>query len=166
MKNHNLKHVLIHNIGDTRQCPQCRHSFIPCDRTQQETLQLYNSLYKTEKNMDSIYKLFTGKYIDLSKMISVSNAEFIHKINRGWDVRFEINFQLLDNPLVYQRSFSNEEFYYSREPYELCAYDINGGLISENKIDINSNNLLAVHNLQKQIDNFIQDWRKYKNEKA
>lgn len=47
-----IKRVLLSNIGDNRQCPHCRHSFIPEDRTQQETINLYKFLFGPFKNKE------------------------------------------------------------------------------------------------------------------
>ena len=43
-----LKLECVKQIWDHRQCPSCGHSFIPFDRTRQETLDTLNSLFPND----------------------------------------------------------------------------------------------------------------------
>lgn len=40
-----LKYVLMHCVGDNRQCPRCAHSFIPEDTAQHDAWKLYKDLF-------------------------------------------------------------------------------------------------------------------------
>ena len=51
--------------------------------------------------MESIVKIFTGKHIDLSKIISISDAYIDRMGSEGWFVGFNIICQLRDEPLSY-----------------------------------------------------------------
>ena len=44
-----IKSVLIHEVGDNRQCPHCKKSFVPDDRTSQDALELFNKLKADEQ---------------------------------------------------------------------------------------------------------------------
>lgn len=97
----------------------------------------------------TIVKTFIGKYIDLSKVVSISNAKFIDRMGfGGWYVSFEIHIQLLDSPIVYTRKFAYDEYKFgtSREFKKVYAKD---GVT-----------LLAVERLQAQIDDLVAQWKK------
>ena len=42
--------VLAHNIGDNRCCPICLHSYVPKDRTVEDTLEIFTELKKVAKS--------------------------------------------------------------------------------------------------------------------
>jgi hypothetical protein len=44
-----LKKVLMAQIGDTRQCPECGHSFVPKDGTQKVALEYYKAVCQVNK---------------------------------------------------------------------------------------------------------------------
>ena len=81
-----------------------------------------------------IYKTFFGKYIDLSKLVFVSDAYF-----ETYKVHFELYFQILDVPIVYTRDLTFNE----------C------GLDDEYE--------LAISNLQSQVNEIIKAWEDFKN---
>lgn len=41
-----IRKVLIKQVGDSRECPCCRNSFIPDDHTSKVALELYQELFK------------------------------------------------------------------------------------------------------------------------
>jgi hypothetical protein len=98
---------------------------------------------------NTIVKTFIGKHIDLSKVIAISDAEFINRMGHGgYFVGFEIDVQLRDEPIRYERGL-----YYIEESE---GKDIVYG--SDGKTP------LAVERLQTQIDELIGQWKKV-NEK-
>lgn len=44
-----LQTVLLHCIGDTRECPKCHHAFVPQDMTQKEAWAFYNDAFGKHK---------------------------------------------------------------------------------------------------------------------
>ena len=44
-----LREVLIRQVGDTRECPCCRKTFIPNDSTSQEAFELFKQLFGDKK---------------------------------------------------------------------------------------------------------------------
>jgi len=52
-----LNEILIRNVGDTRDCPNCRNPFIPNDQLSKDTFEMYKFLYRndpTNKNKEII----------------------------------------------------------------------------------------------------------------
>ena len=43
-----VRGVLVHCIGDHRECPKCGHSFIPKDKAAEEAWAVYDELRKDE----------------------------------------------------------------------------------------------------------------------
>ncbi len=81
--------------------------------------------------MTSIYKTFTG-YIDLDKLVSISNAS----LTMYKKAAFEMHFQLMDQPVRYER-----------EP----DYYIDGETDDQ-----------RLNNLQNDIDKIVLEWEKWK----
>lgn len=115
-----------------------------------------------------IYKTFYGKHIDLSKLVSIDNVYFTNRMSAGgYFVGFDMYFQLLDNPIYFRRHLNEFEYRYIKnekcflgdEPYrsEICMVD--GSWKSYSGED--SENILAVANLQKQVDEIIKAWTDY-----
>jgi hypothetical protein len=116
-----------------------------------------------------IYKTFFGKHIDLSKLVSVSDAMFMD----GWfefspaHVRFEMEFQLLEHPLIYRRGMKD---YFEFEHGSPGKYKLK--TVSNTIIEVDGRNmyvekhedLLCVSNLQKQINEIVQEWKRFKKE--
>lgn len=108
-----------------------------------------------------IYKTFFNIHIDLDKIVSISDAYFINRSFRdfGHGVAFDIHIQLLNKPIHYERELTYEE-----QNQDTC----NPILIDNNKIysghNIDDTNILAVQNLQKQVDEIIQAWKECNNE--
>ena len=48
-----LKEVLIRQVGNNRECPKCRHSFIPKDSTTQAAWEMYKILFGAKKTFTS-----------------------------------------------------------------------------------------------------------------
>lgn len=93
-----------------------------------------------------IVRTFMGTHIDLSKVISISDAYFINKMGfGGWFVGFDIHIQLLDEPIHYSRGFVHDEYIYN-DKHELI-YGRDGKTI------------LAVERLQHQINDLIKQWK-------
>lgn len=99
----------------------------------------------------AIVKTFMGKHIDLSKVVSISDAEFFDRMGfGGYFVGFEMEVQLLDKPIKYERKLTYEE----RQQYEENHKKLPYGLQVST-----SQSILAVRNLQKQINELIQQWK-------
>lgn len=106
--------------------------------------------------MDAIQKIFTGHHIDLDKILLISDAYFI-----DYDVLyvgFDITFQLKDDVYHYERELENiiEKEYIP--PIEKQWYGITKEICDDN------GEILAVKNLQKQIDKVIKMWKQRKAE--
>lgn len=99
-----------------------------------------------------IYKTFYGKYIDLSKLVAVSEAYHIDRMGcGGYFVAFDMHFQLMETPITYTREVE-------------LTIDLTMGYP---RIDYNKRlqeSMSACDDLQKQIDVLILDWKKYKGE--
>lgn len=116
--------------------------------------------------MNPIVKIFTGKHIDLSKIVSISDAEFFNRMGSGgWSVGFEIECQLLDKPIRYERSLAADEYKFDNH-YRLVTFMASGNLTSVHISDLNCDSIkssLAICRLQDQIDEIIKLWKEYKD---
>jgi len=118
-----------------------------------------------------IYKSETLKrHIDLSKILSISDAHFIDRMGEGgWFVGFEILFQLQDQPLKFMRGLRDpDEIRWHRATindrgnFEL-AYLNPDGSIEFRQRHIPGLPILAVVNLQAEIDDLVAVWKKCAN---
>jgi hypothetical protein len=92
-----------------------------------------------------IYKTPFGKHIDLSKLVSISDAYFIDRMGYGgWFVGFDMHFQLMDNPILFERELVEDKEYTFHDKHQLIQ---EGG------------QPIAVVNMQKQIDEIIKAWK-------
>lgn len=115
--------------------------------------------------MESIVKIFTGRHIDLSKIVSITDAYFINRMGSGgYFVGFEIECQLLEKPIEFEKSFDYDEYTHkdgtkvkmvNGEYQEFHGYRSGYG----------EENILAVHRLQKQVDVIIEQWKEYNRSK-
>lgn len=117
--------------------------------------------------MDKIVKTFINKYIDLSKVVSISDARFIDRMGSGgYFVGFEIEVQLLEKPIIYTRKFDYSEEGWDGKQHLVIMTDgskIPGRhLFSVSKKE--ESKILAVKNLQNQIDELVEQWKKIANE--
>lgn len=96
--------------------------------------------------MSKIVKTFICKHIDLSKVVSISDAYFIDNMGHGgWFVGFHMDVQLMDSPISYRRALNSSECIFEKRHILIYGRD--------KKIP------LAVENLQKQIDQLIIQWK-------
>lgn len=99
---------------------------------------------------NTIVKAFTGQYIDLSKVVSISDARFLDRMGSGgWFVTFEINVQLMEKPIVYTRKFEYDEYNFNDKHELIYAKD--------------RRTPLAVERLQKQVDDLVRQWKEIFN---
>lgn len=102
-----------------------------------------------------IYNIETfNQHIDLSKLVSISNAYFIDKMGcGGYFVRFNLHFQLMDNPIILTRELDRDkEMKWDGNNYLVA--DENGNFVKYNpKVKT-----LAELILQKEIDAIIDIW--------
>lgn len=87
--------------------------------------------------MDSIYRLFTGHFIDLSKIISINNIRFFYPHLNSMEVLVTIDFQLRENTMVFKHS-------------TIVVNSLDTQLQEENYFNL--------------YNQFIQDCKQYKNE--
>lgn len=103
---------------------------------------------------DSIVHIFTGRYIDLEHLVSISDAKFIDRMGSGgFYVGFEINLLMIDQPIVYERKFEYDEtdrHSSHRQKPVMAPY---------------SNRTLAEIRLQAQVDDLVKQWKEYKEGK-
>lgn len=133
----------------------------------------------------SIVKTFFGTHIDLSKIISISDARYIDRMGYGGlYVGFEIIVQLRDEPIKYERKVDQihtvnildnknsdnpaESVFLMQDSIER-GYHV--GVIVDGKVeyhhhghlyrvkDFDPKNLICVINLQKQIDELLNEWK-------
>ena len=127
--------------------------------------------------MKKIYKTFYGETIDLSKVSSISQAglKIKSKNNLGTPyVYFKVSF-VGCKEYIYKRKLHKGEYEIVTK-YEKCGHsnftymanvdyikvmfdDKSRYLKKAKKADVNK--CIAVQNLQKQVDNFICDWKTY-----
>lgn len=107
--------------------------------------------------MESIIKTFTGKYVDLSKIVAISDAYFINRMGSGgYLVGFTIDCQLLEKPLLFEREFEHDDYGYKNQikmvdgSYMESFHFVRGE--GQEKIK-------AVARLQKEIDELVIQWR-------
>jgi len=110
---------------------------------------------------ETIVKTFIGKYIDLSKVVSISDAYFIDRMGHGgFYVGFHIDCQLMDKPIEYVRKFEYDEM--GKNEREQYAPILVNGEAADFFFDTRgegNKKILAVSRLQKQIDDLVEQWR-------
>jgi hypothetical protein len=106
--------------------------------------------------MDSIHKTFFGRFIDLSQLVSVSEAQFSGY--RWIRVGFEMDFKFMEKPIVFERILTDDEYRNDKDRVRL----VDGSwVVASNTIDDHTK-VLAVQNLQTQINEIVQAWMDYK----
>ena len=108
-----------------------------------------------------IYKTFFGSYIDLSKLVSISNAYFIDRMGSGgYYVGFHMDFQLMDRSLVKEFKLTTKESPWLKNGNSAYSLLLTDGTIDDNPHPpVDESTIQAVANLQKQIDAIIKVWR-------
>lgn len=111
-----------------------------------------------------IYKTFFGKHIDLSKVISISDASVQYVEYNQIYARFEIECMLLEHPIVHR-----EEISHHHEPITTSTKDTilfrspMVTLIDDTKILLRKadhKKIKEVHELQLKIDELVEVWKK------
>ena len=114
---------------------------------------------------EAIYKTPFGYHIDLDKIIAIGDAEFLDKMGSGgWFVTFSIDVQLRDLPMTYTRRVVEDVEAIYQQRYHLRLTD--GTTIHEgdvHRFEKDPQKILAVANLQKQIDELISVWKARKS---
>ena len=107
-----------------------------------------------------IYKTFFGSHIDLSKLVSISNAQFIDRMGSGgYYVGFHMDFQLLDRPLVKEFELTVEENPWIEEGNNAYSLLLTDGTVHNDKHPpADESTIQAVANLQMKIDALIKVW--------
>ncbi len=105
-----------------------------------------------------IYKTFYGKYIDLDRLLIVSEAYFRNKsMQCNYAVSFSMTFQLLENPIIYSRDLTADEITIraegSRRSIATVHVDENGVKLCEKKLN---------EQIQEIIDAW-NNWKKYRS---
>jgi hypothetical protein len=94
--------------------------------------------------LETIVKTFTGKHIDLSKVVAISDARFVDRMGHGgYFVEFDIDIQLLDKPLNFGRRIEADHSGDRPKP----IYDEDGVTIT------------GVRELQEKIDDLVKQWK-------
>lgn len=119
--------------------------------------------------MERIYKTFWGQYIDLSRLVSVSNARMVDHENKYTSFKqvcFNMFFDRTDAPVTYRRGLVFDDGC-SLKDFEtdeaIYTYSIGGGFFNQAPKKNSNGEYVAVVNLQKQIDSLIKDWKEYIN---
>jgi hypothetical protein len=130
----------------------------------------------------TIYKTFWGAYIDFETLISISESKFIDRLGSGgWSVEFSIFFKD-SNPITYSRELNeNEQTFLTPDFPELWPKNIKDVKRSEHYLALADGHwitardtwkflhdghelILACSNLQKQIDQIVNDWESWKKQ--
>ena len=109
---------------------------------------------------DGIYKMWCGQFIDLSKIITISDAYWIDRMGSGgWFVGFHIQAQLRENVLAYE---------FDHEPFRKTLDD---DLPYEQRWSSNYErrqyweaiwSVECVRGLQVEVDKLVSAWRDYR----
>lgn len=103
-----------------------------------------------------IYKTFYGKYIDLDRLVSVSEASFEDRMGHGgYFVSFEMQFQLMEQPLKYTRHLKLDVDYVRNEDNEMYGRDYT--LLRDD-----AGVLLCEKKLNAQIQEILNAWEEWK----
>lgn len=95
---------------------------------------------------NNIVRTFMGNHLDLSKVVAISDAQFIDRMGfGGWFVGFKIHIQLMDKPIEYERKFDYDEYSFNKSHEVVYGKD---GITP-----------LAVERLQSQINELITQWK-------
>lgn len=107
-----------------------------------------------------IIKTFIGKHIDLSKVVSISDAYFEDNMGYGgYFASFEIDIQLRDEPIKYNREFKYDEYDYHNGNHTITLFDGRKVESSELYDSDNHYEILAVRRLQQEINELIDQWK-------
>ena len=110
-----------------------------------------------------LFKTFYGATIDLSKIVSISDAKFNNE-EYYLNTYFEIYFQLLDKPFIYEKRLfveGNDNHYETDE----CSFDWqDGNCYTKQTPKMKNGKYVACINLQKHIDKLIKVWQQYVGE--
>jgi hypothetical protein len=124
----------------------------------------------------TIYKTFWGEYIDFDTVISISSARFIDRMGSGgWFVGFTIKTK--NGDLEYSRElchYSEMEFRTNQLNGRMDGQHylkmVNGSSHGNNVLPYANRefdkNILACANLQKQIDQIVEDWILWKKDRS
>lgn len=97
---------------------------------------------------NTIVRTFMGTHMDLSKIVSISDARFIDRMGSGgFFAGFDIHIQLLDKPVHYEVKFDNND------EADYNTYHRPVPIMGRSGVP------LAVERLQKQVDGLIQQWK-------
>lgn len=64
-----IRRVLLRQIGDARECPNCRYYFIPKDRTCEEAFDIYNEIFRKENIVENDIKEQCGRFRQEIKIV-------------------------------------------------------------------------------------------------
>ena len=114
--------------------------------------------------MNSIVKIFTGHHIDLSKIISISEVEIVYD-NRPRCVKFQIEYQLRDEPVVYSKDLKVRF-----DTRDTCGFEmLDGTFKTEYDAAFYNQDVLIkivdVVDYKENVDKLIKQWIDYKDGK-
>jgi len=113
---------------------------------------------------ESIYKLWTGQYIDLNHILMISDAYFIDRMgNGGWFRGFSIQFMFMDKPRDFVFDVDREKYVRFKDEHQLL---IKGEWIGARNLHLyDANQSDAVKDLQVKVDEVIRVWKEFKDGK-
>jgi hypothetical protein len=113
-----------------------------------------------------IYKTFFGHTIDLDKVAAIADASIIDVSPLYLTVGFTIMLQDVNSPLVYKRPLYPSEY----DQYKRGILLKSGGYVGlfdlKRPEQLANKEIVAIDNLQKDIDQFIEVWNIHKKNKA
>lgn len=110
----------------------------------------------------TIHKTFYGAHIDLSKIVQIRDAYLLPPIGyEGWSVGFSIVVQLRDQCIEYMRRLTEAEQRHHDNAWRLKMLD-GSEVVGHKAYDVQAN-VLAVANLQVQIDELVEAWKASKH---
>ncbi len=103
-----------------------------------------------------VHKIFSGRYIDLDKLLSISDV-YLSADGAGCIVVFDMHFQLLENPIKHTEYLHNYTFEYFKDEETVRNGDSDYEILKA----IGKERVLKP--LQDKVNEIVKVWEVYKN---
>lgn len=126
---------------------------------------------------DSITNIL-GRYLDLDRIVSISNAEFVNNMGSGgYFVKFTVTMQLLEKSIEFWLSVDDYETHFKCEDgriavdrpdrssvrwWEVFMLPNTKGELVEVQSHIDPPDLQCVKDMQEVVDRLLKEWREWK----
>jgi hypothetical protein len=106
-----------------------------------------------------IVKTIIG-WVDMDHVLMITPAKLINmRGSGGFFVDFEITFAFRNDPIIYRRPLIPHEEYDFRDGENWLISTTGTKVISYEINRLHSQDILAVVNLQREVDHFIEQWK-------